>query len=76
MSAFRLLAIVLITAGILGLVYGGFRYSRNTQTTTIGPIGFSVRVQESVAVPVWVGVAAIVAGAVLLMGSGQRRSRA
>lgn len=75
MSALKFGAMVLIVTGILGLVYGGFRYNRNTQTTTVGPIGFSVRVQESVNVPVWVSVGAIVAGALLLL-SGARRSRA
>lgn len=75
MTGLKLGAILLIIAGTLGLVYGGFRYSRNTQTTTLGPIGFSVRVQESVAVPVWASVAAILAGSVLLL-AGQRRSRA
>ncbi|OGV75853.1 MAG: hypothetical protein A3I83_03895 [Methylotenera sp. RIFCSPLOWO2_02_FULL_45_14] len=61
-----MLAVVLIVAGALGLVYGGFTYTKETHQTKIGPIELSVKDTETVNVPVWVGVAAMVAGAVFL----------
>ncbi|MDP3744980.1 MAG: hypothetical protein Q8Q76_11680 [Methylotenera sp.] len=66
MNAVKILAIVLIVAGALGLAYGSFTYTKETHQAKIGPIELSVEDKETVNVPVWVGVAAIVAGAFLL----------
>ena len=59
--------ILLIVGGIVGLVYGGFTYTKTTHDAKIGPLEFSVKDKERVNVPVWAGVAAIVAGGVLLV---------
>jgi hypothetical protein len=70
MNAIKIAAIVLIAAGILGLVYGGFSYTKNTQEVKLGPIEFSVKEKQNVNVPIWAGVGAIViGGALLLYGS-------
>ena len=70
MNAVKIAGIVLIAAGILGLVYGGFSYTSATHETKLGPIEFSIKDKERVNVPVWAGVAAIAAGgALLLLGS-------
>ena len=61
-----MLAIVFIVAGGLALVYGGFTYTKETHQTKIGPIELSVKDTETVNVPVWAGVGAIVAGVILL----------
>jgi uncharacterized membrane protein len=66
MNAFKMLAIVLIVAGTLGLVYGGFTYTKETHEAKVGPIELSVKDKETVNVPVWAGVGAIVAGVILL----------
>jgi hypothetical protein len=56
--------------GILGLVYGGFTYTRQTHEAKLGPIELSVKDKQTVNVPVWAGVGAIViGGALLLLGS-------
>jgi hypothetical protein len=56
--------------GILGLVYGGFTYTRQTHEAKLGPIELSVKDKQTVNVPVWAGVGAIViGGALLLFGS-------
>ena len=67
MNAVKMLAIVLIAAGVLGLVYGGFTYTRETHEARLGPIELSIKDKETVNVPVWAGVGAIVAGVVLLL---------
>jgi TRAP-type C4-dicarboxylate transport system permease small subunit len=67
MSAIKLAAIVLIVAGILGLVYGGFSYTKETQQAKIGPLELSTKDKETVNVPVWAGVGAIVIGGILLL---------
>jgi multidrug transporter EmrE-like cation transporter len=66
MSAIKMLAIVLIVAGALGLVYGGFTYTKETHEAKLGPIELSVKDKETVNVPVWAGVGAMVAGVILL----------
>jgi hypothetical protein len=67
-----LAGIVLIVAGVLGLAYGGFTYTKSTHDTKIGPIELSVQNKQTVNVPVWVGVGALVlGGALLLAGKGR-----
>lgn len=73
MNASRLIAILLIAAGILALVYGGFTYTRKTHEAQIGGLELSVQEKETVDVPMWAGVAAIVGGAVLLLLGAKRR---
>jgi len=67
MSAVKIAAIVLIAAGILGLVYGGFSYTKETHEAKIGSLELSVKDKETVNVPVWAGVGAIVIGGILLL---------
>ena len=67
MSAFKVVAIALIVLGVLGLLYGSFSYTKETHQLKLGPIELSVKDQETVNVPVWVGVGAIVAGGLLLV---------
>lgn len=72
MNPLRLAAAVLIVAGVLGLAYGGFSYTRETHQAKLGPIELSVQDRETVQVPIWLGAGAIVAG-VLLLVVGKRR---
>lgn len=67
MNAIKIAAIVLIVAGVLGLVYGSFSYTKETHEATLGPIQLSVKDKQTVNVPVWAGVGAIVIGGVLLL---------
>ena len=69
MNALRIPAIVLIVAGVLGLAYGSFSYTKQTHDVKIGPIEMSVQDKQTVNVPVWAGVGAIVIGGVLLLGA-------
>jgi len=70
MNAIKMAGIVLIAAGVLGLGYGGFSYTRETHQTKLGPLELSIKEKQSVNVPVWAGVGAIVAGsAILIFGS-------
>ena len=66
MSGLKLAAIVLIVAGIAGLAYGGFTYTKATHSADVGPVHFEVKEKERVNVPLWAGVAAIVGGVVVL----------
>ncbi len=67
MNAVRIVAIALIAAGAFGLLYGGFSYTKETHQAKLGPIELSVNEKQTVNVPVWMGVGAIVVGAALLL---------
>ena len=72
MNTTRLIAIVLIVAGILGLVYGGFSYTKDTTAVKLGPIELSVKEKQQVNVPMWAGIGAIVIGGLLLVLGSKR----
>jgi hypothetical protein len=67
MNAMKLLGVVLLVGGILGLVYGGFTYTKETHEAKIGPLVLSVKDKETVNVPIWAGVGAIVIGELFLV---------
>lgn len=66
MNALKMLAIVLIAAGSLGLLYGSFTYTKDAHEAKLGPIELSVTEKETVNIPIWAGVLALAAGAILL----------
>ena len=73
MNAVKMLGIALVVAGLLGLVYGGFSYTKDTTAVKLGPIELTVKEKQSVNVPLWAGVAAVVAGGLLLALGGKGR---
>ena len=73
MNAAKIAAIVLIAAGVLGLIYGSFSYTKETHQAKLGSLELSVKDKETVNVPLWASVGAIViGGALLLFGSNKR----
>ena len=67
MSVVKIIGIILIVAGILGLAYGSFSYTKETHSANVGPITLSVKDKETVNVPLWASVGAIVLGVVVLV---------
>jgi TRAP-type C4-dicarboxylate transport system permease small subunit len=67
MNSVKMFAIVLMLAGGLGLAYGGFTYTKQTHQAKIGPIELSVADKETVNIPIWISIAALAAGAMLLI---------
>jgi hypothetical protein len=67
MNTTRIVGILLIAAGTLGLIYGSFSYTKDKHDVKLGPLQFSVAEKETVNVPVWAGAGAIAIGAVLLV---------
>lgn len=72
MSPLKILALVLVVAGVVALLYGGFQYTKETHDVKLGPVEFSLKEKEKVKLPPWVGVASIATGVVLLLASGKR----
>ena len=70
MNSIKLVAVALILAGVLGLIYGGFSYTKDTTVVKLGPLELTAKEKQTVNVPLWAGVGAIVVGGLLLvMGS-------
>jgi TRAP-type C4-dicarboxylate transport system permease small subunit len=65
-NAAKLIGLILIVAGALALAYGGFSYTKDSSAVKIGPLELSVKQKETVNVPLWAGVAAVVTGGLLL----------
>ena len=72
MNGFRILAIALIVGGVLGLVYGGFSYTKETHQAKLGSLELSIKDKERVNVPVWAGVGAIAVGGALMLFAGKK----
>lgn len=73
MNAVKIMGILLIVAGIAGLLYGNFSYTKETHDIKLGPLEMSVAEKQTVNVPVWAGVGAIVGGGVLLLYASKER---
>ena len=68
MSTTKIIGILLIVAGVLGLIYGGFSYTKETHTAQLGPLQLKVQEKETVMVPVLASVGAIAFGLFLIVG--------
>jgi len=71
MGSTKIIGIVLLVAGLAGLFYGHFEYTKETHEGQFGPFSFSIAEKETAVIPSWASIAVIVAGVVLLV-SGRR----
>ena len=73
MKLFKIVWILLIAAGVLGVLFTSFSYTKETHQTKLGPIELSVKEKETVNIPIWASVGAIVAGGLLLAFGGGKK---
>jgi hypothetical protein len=74
MNSLKILGLALIAAGILGLAYGGFSYTKDTTAVKLGPIELTVKEKQTVNIPLWAGIASVIVGGALLVLGGKGRS--
>ena len=72
MNPTKLIGIVLIVAGCVGLTYGGFTYTKETSAVKLGPIELKVQEKETVSVPLIVSAGVIAIGVFLLVAVGRK----
>ena len=72
MNASKIVAVLLLAAGILAVVYGGFSYTKDTTALKIGPLELEVKEKKTVNIPLWAGAGAIAIGGLLLVLGGKR----
>lgn len=73
MTPLRIVGAVLVLAGALALAYGGFSFTKETHKAEIGPLKLSVAEKENVNIPQWAGLAAVIAGVVMLVAGGRKK---
>lgn len=74
MRPLQIAGIALIALGLLAVVYRGFSYTKETHEADLGPVQLNVQERETVLVPLWAGIAGIVAGAGLLLVGARRKA--
>jgi hypothetical protein len=73
MAMTRIVGILLIVAGVLGLLFTSFSYTKDEHAAKLGPVELSVKEKQTVNVPTWASVAALVVGGVLLVAGARKR---
>ena len=73
MSVTKLIAIALIVAGVVGLIYQQFSFTKETAQAKIGPLELSIKEKETVNIPLWASLGAIGVGVVLLVAGGRKK---
>ena len=63
----KVVAVLLIAGGILGLMYGKVSYTKEKHQAKVGPIEFTLKDKESLAIPIWASVGVIVLGVGILL---------
>jgi len=69
----KLLGIVLIVLGLVGVIYGGVSWTKKETILDAGPLEISTSRRESVPLPPIVGALLLVGGVVLVMKGGRGR---
>jgi hypothetical protein len=72
MNMTKIIAIILLAGGALGLAYGGFSYTKDTTVAKVGPLELKAEQQETVNVPLWLGLGAVAVGGLLLVFGGRK----
>lgn len=74
MNIFKIAGVIVIIAGVLGLVYGKFSYTKETKETKMGPIELTVKEEEMFEIPYFVGAGTVVFGSLILL-FGMKRDK-
>jgi uncharacterized membrane protein YidH (DUF202 family) len=67
MNTAKLIGIILIVAGGLGLAYGGFSYTKETTGMKLGPLELKVQEKETINIPLIVSAGVMALGVFLLV---------
>jgi hypothetical protein len=67
-----ILGAVLIVLGSASLIYKGFSYTSEETVLQIGSVKATAETEKSVPIPMWAGIAAIVAGVVVMVAGARR----
>jgi hypothetical protein len=72
MNAIRMLSLVALIVGVLGIGYGGFSYTSESTVAKLGPLELKAEEEKRVNLPLWAGVALVVVGGGALVLAGRK----
>ena len=67
MKAMRIVGVLLLVLGLAGVLTGGFSFTKDTTQAKLGPLELTVKEKESVNIPQWMSLGAMVVGGVVLV---------
>ena len=67
----KILGMILIALGVVGLVWGGFTYTTTEKVVDIGPIHATRDKTNNIPLPPIIGGVALIGGIVLLVAGGK-----
>lgn len=67
MNAMRIVGVLLLVVGLAGFLTGGFSFTKDTTHAKLGPLELTVKEKESVNIPQWMSLGAMVLGGVVLV---------
>ena len=67
MKAMRIVGVLLLVLGMAGFLTGGFSFTKDTTQAKLGPLELTVKEKESVNIPQWMSLGAMVLGGVVLV---------
>jgi len=70
----KLVAIVLVILGVVGLAYGGVTWTTNEKVVNLGPLQVTHDKTQSLPLPPIAGGVCLIAGVVLLVAAGRQRA--
>jgi uncharacterized membrane protein YidH (DUF202 family) len=68
----KIIGVVLIVLGILGLAYGGLHWTRREKVVDLGPVEVTSEKRESLPLPPIAGGVMLVAGVALVLAGNRR----
>ena len=72
----RPIGILLVVVGLIGVIWGGVTYVKDRDTAHLGPIHVTTESKDRISIPPMAGVAALVAGGLVLFVSTRKGKRA
>lgn len=67
MNAMRIIGVLMLVLGLAGFLTGGFSFTKDATQAKLGPLELTVKEKESVNVPQWLSLGAMVLGGVVLV---------
>ncbi len=70
----RIIGIVLIVSGVIGLAFGGITYGKRRDTIRMGPLSASVTQRDTLPITPITACVAVIAGIALVVAGSRRKT--
>ena len=70
----RILAVLMVALGLIGLVWGGVSYVKNRDTAELGPLDVTFTEKNRVEIPPVIAAVLLVGGVALFVADSRRKS--